>query len=94
MGANADLQGRCRGAGPTMARSESGTDCIDRVCRRSPVTTVFAWVVRFTKGGSRVSISLRDPGFVLPPPSAATLRRGAEICPEEMLVSVVTNIER
>ena len=78
-----------------MARSESGTDCIDGVCiRRSPVTTVFAWVVQFTKGGSRASISLRDPGFVLPPPSAAMLRRGAEIGTEEMLVSVVTNIER
>ncbi len=78
-----------------MATSESVTDGSDEDHgARSRVAIVFAWIARFTKGGSRAPFSLRKSGSGLPSSSAAALRSGAEVGSGDALGAVVIVIER
>ncbi len=78
-----------------MATSESVYNSSDGDCGGgSRAAIVSAWITRFTEGGSRLSFSLRKPGFGLPSSSTAAPRSGAEAGPGEALGAVVTIIER
>lgn len=59
---------------------------------RSGGAIVFAWIVRFAEGGSRVSISSLKPGIWLPSSSAVAPRSGAEVVPREAPGETVATI--